>query len=796
MFKVRVYILAVVLAVTLVTVLGRLAYLQIIKGAYYEKKRLDSRQPSTHLATAARGKTTDRFGTPLACDQPSFDLAVRADRLRLSRASFKEIRDLRESFERFRKRKPKPSDARIDAARERLNRAMGSFKDQLTKEAWIRNLASITNRPVPEVGAALASALDKVARGWARTHTPVTFIHRIDRQAWDYLNSRQQDAFRNPALLSRVKRRAMEKLPDDARVTPSFPGLVCVYSNTRIYPYGAFLAHTLGTLGELTPGHIREIRTRQSLVDYRSAREALWSSMRSRFSRRQLVGLHEILGVDARTVEALPSLLDTLKRLNSAQQREAARLGLRDPVRWSNQPPRPERVALCEAEKAWLDTNGTLRVRRSGDAFLVDRLVGETGLERYYNQMLRGKHGLLLKSVPHAKDWQDRREFFPGAHPREGETLVLTIDMAWQQACEEVLEAREVSEPVTPAAMVVMNCRTGEVLAMASYPDFDPNLFVPPRSQAKRLKSVLRDPSKPLVNRCIADRFPLGSVMKPFIAAVALEEQVISPSDTFVCHGTMRVGRRTFACDGRRAHGEVNVVEALRRSCNCFFYRVGMRLGLKRLTPYARALGFGRLTGIDVFGERPGVFPDPHDPGHWTQGDDCLLAIGQGRMAVTPLQATCMVSGMANGGIPVTPRLWLHAPPRIPATRLFSSSSMAVVQQGMEEVVGVGTPGQRGTAHSAFHRDVDPLNVDVAGKTGTADVGSSNQNIQPHAWFAGYAPARNPQVAFCVFVQNGGHGGEVAAPIAYRVLSRIYGTRTRTAAEWRGEVRAEAVPIR
>jgi penicillin-binding protein 2 len=310
------------------------------------------------------------------------------------------------------------------------------------------------------------------------------------------------------------------------------------------------------------------------------------------------------------------------------------------------------------------------------------------------------------------------------------------------------------------------------------------------------LKAVLTDPSKPLLNRCIADRFPLGSVMKPFIAAVALEEGVISPTDTFVCHGSLRVGRRTFACDGCRPHGRVNVVEALRRSCNCFFYRLGMRLGLKRIAPYARAVGFGRLVGIDVFGERPGVFPDPQDPGHWTQGDDCLLAIGQGRMAVTPLQATCMMAEVANGGSPVTPRLGLHAPTRLRAARIFSSSSLGVVRQGLEEVVRVGTPGQRGTAHSAFHRGGDPLNVGVAGKTGTADTGSGNRNVQPHAWFAGYVPAKNPQVAFCVFVQNGGHGGDVAAPIAYRVLRRIYGTRSRPASAWRGEARAEAVSVR
>jgi penicillin-binding protein 2 len=213
------------------------------------------------------------------------------------------------------------------------------------------------------------------------------------------------------------------------------------------------------------------------------------------------------------------------------------------------------------------------------------------------------------------------------------------------------------------------------------------------------------------------------------------------------------------------------MVEALRRSCNIYFYRTGMRIGLKCLTPYARVLGFGRRLGVDTFGERAGIFPDPQTHSGWTQGNACLLAIGQGRMAVTPLQAACLMAAVANGGHPVTPHVWLHASRTPRPGRVFSRAALSVVRQGLEEVV------RRGTAYSAFHKGVDPLPIDVAGKTGTADVGSRDPDVLPHAWFAGYVPANDPRIAFCVFVQNGGHGGDVAAPIAYRVLRRIYGTR-------------------
>jgi penicillin-binding protein 2 len=282
--------------------------------------------------------------------------------------------------------------------------------------------------------------------------------------------------------------------------------------------------------------------------------------------------------------------------------------------------------------------------------------------------------------------------------------------------------------------------------------------------------------------------------MKSLIAAVALEKGLVQPEETNTCAGALQEGRTRYHCDGHRAHGTVNLTEAIRRSCNVYFYRLGARIGVEGLAPYARAVGFGRRTGVDLPGEVAGIYPDrawrqrafassPADQS-WSRGKDYHLAIGQGYMAVTPLQVASLMATLANGGHPVTPRLWLEGSAAPPKPPLFARQTLAVVQQAMDEVCNFGTPGARGTAYSAFHNAGEVLAVRVAGKTGTADTGRENE--APHAWFAGFAPVGAPQVAFCVFVEHGGHGGEVAAPLAYRLLREVYGTRRAPRAEAHG----------
>jgi len=207
------------------------------------------------------------------------------------------------------------------------------------------------------------------------------------------------------------------------------------------------------------------------------------------------------------------------------------------------------------------------------------------------------------------------------------------------------------------------------------------------------------------------------------------------------------------------------------------------RHGVEELAPFAYGEGLGRRTGLDLPGELTGVYPDrdwrartfPHsrqDQG-WSRGKDYHLAIGQGYMSATPLQTACLMATIANGGRAITPRLWLDGEAPAAQPVVFQEGALAPVRQGLEECVNCDTPGARGTAYVAFH-GAGELPIRVAGKTGTADW-STRPDADPHAWFAGYAPVERPRVAFCVFIENGGHGGASAAPVAYRVLKEVYG---------------------
>jgi penicillin-binding protein 2 len=330
-------------------------------------------------------------------------------------------------------------------------------------------------------------------------------------------------------------------------------------------------------------------------------------------------------------------------------------------------------------------------------------------------------------------------------------------------------------------AAVVMKVETGEILVMASAPAFDPNVFAERKGEAVR--ELLSDDRRPLLNRAIAATYPPGSILKPLVALAALEEGKVRPDERFECSGKLQVGRWTFHCDQKRAHGDVGLIEAIGRSCNVTFYQLGQRCGVDMLAAWAREVGLGEPTGIDLPGEAAGLFPTrqwkarmfadrPGEAG-WTLGNDMHLAIGQGYIRVTPLQMCVMMAWVANGGRRVVPRLAEGETAAVrPPGRALSPQALDVVRRGLWHTVNCGTPGNRGTAYSAFHEGGAELSVTVAGKTGTADHGISGR--EPHAWFCGYAPFERPEVAFAVLVEYGGHGGAMAAPIAKQILKARY----------------------
>jgi len=727
--------------------LGRLGQLQLLHGERY-RELATLTQLREKPVSELRGTIRDCGGRVLACDRPSFDLAVRVKDLTLTTLTLEEVRKARAE----------------NRTQEDRKAAFARLHYRLQSDSWVRRLAHETGRKPEEIAEGLLDALDQVARKWAYPSSEITFLRDLDEPVWTALRARQEDRFVDRMYVL-----------DASTDVSAISGLRCTHSVRRAYPNGTLAAHVLGPLGEMSPGQVQQLRDEGELIDWLKERLRLWVVFREGLDEARARQIAEVLGTDPRRIEDIPTLLRTLQTLSFEQRQAAVRLGMSDFVRWSC---RPVRVTLCEAERIWLGY-GVLENPRPR-AMLPDLRIGESGVECWYNQLLRGKHGLdwgpggeaWLASNP---AWQE------AARPKRGDELGLTISLEWQAACEEALRSCG-----KPSAAVVLDCRTGEVLALASFPTFDPNLFSPPREgewRQERLKQLLKDPAKPLLNRATSERYPLGSVMKVFIAAAALDLNLVSPTESHYCSGYSQLGRIRYHCDGHRAHGQVELVEAIRRSCNVYFYWLGARVGVERLAAYAAAVGFGRRTGLDVPGEASGIFPDrawrirhfgPRSPEvSWSRGKDYHLAIGQGYLSVTPLQAAVLLGTIANGGYPVRPHLWRDAPPGPPVKRIFSAHAVALVRQGLDEVCNIGTPGSRGTGYRAFHSG-EELAVRVAGKTGTADVAGDKP---PHAWFAGYAPSRSPKVAFCFFVEGGGHGGETAAPLAYRVLKQIYGTR-------------------
>ncbi len=397
------------------------------------------------------------------------------------------------------------------------------------------------------------------------------------------------------------------------------------------------------------------------------------------------------------------------------------------------------------------------------EGYRMGDLIGKAGLERTYDRELRGHDGRLRVEV----DARGRALGILGrdpAHP--GKSLVLTIDLDIQRAAEAALGE-------TAGAVVVLNARSGEVLAIASHPTFDPNAFaagISPQAWAR----LATDRGLPLLSRAVDSTYEPGSVFKVVTAAAALARGTATRATRVTCNGIFRLGGWVFR--DLKAHGTVDFVEGVAQSCNVFFWTLGTRTGGDAMAEMARALGLGERTGIDLPSESPGLIPDSAwkqrtqgEP--WYPGDNANMAIGQGWVNVTPLQVARMIAAIGNGGTLVRPHLVrqvldadgkpfrnLAVPP---AGRVaFRPDALATLQEALEAVV------QRGTG-----RAVAIPGLSIAGKTGSAE----NPRGQPHAWFAAYAPAESPRVAVAVLVEHGRRGGLVAAPIARAVLQAAFG---------------------
>ncbi|MGA2622975.1 MAG: penicillin-binding protein 2 [Bacteroidota bacterium] len=400
--------------------------------------------------------------------------------------------------------------------------------------------------------------------------------------------------------------------------------------------------------------------------------------------------------------------------------------------------------------------------------------IGATGLEAAYERALRGRRGFEFVTV-NAKG-QIVRAYNEGKNDipvKEGDDLSLALDIDLQAYAESLLEGKH-------GAIVAIDPEDGGVLALASKPDFDLSLlsgFTP----TPVWNELNTDEDKPLFNRATLTRYPPGSTFKMVLATAALQESIITTSWRVSCAGGFRFGNKIFK--DLHVHGSTNVVEALQRSCNVFFYQLMLKTGLERWNFYGRQFGFGSPTGIDILEEDPGLLPSEeyfdrvYGKGRWTQGFLVSLGIGQGEVGVSPLQMACYAMAIGNRGKFHTPHvvrsIYEKETGRILVTPIqtrtlnVSSEVWDIIRDGLYRCVNV--PGGTGLAARV-------QGVIVAGKTGTAE----NPHGKDHAWFIGYAPADHPKIAICVLLENAGFGGAVSAPIAGLCIEKyLYGNLIR-----------------
>ncbi|HZS18613.1 MAG TPA: penicillin-binding protein 2 [Candidatus Udaeobacter sp.] len=400
---------------------------------------------------------------------------------------------------------------------------------------------------------------------------------------------------------------------------------------------------------------------------------------------------------------------------------------------------------------------------------------GREGLEQTFNEMLTGKHGEYKLTFD--KDGRKTSEKLV-TPPEPGYNVVTTLDLRLQQLAEKALEAK-----AKRGAIVIMDPNTGDILALASWPTYDPNLFVPSIS-AEQLKALQTDPDIPLLPRAYRSSYPPGSTFKIAVGIAALESHAVQPEDRYECVPAIQIGNVTFHNWKKANRGALNFVQALTESCDTWFYQVGIRTGAQAIIDWALQLGFGAKCGIPLRGEAEGRVPndDYMKATHGRRllnGDIANMSIGQGDTQVTPLQMAQAMGIVANGGTFYQTRLVQQVQTfdnqivtayqvRAKRTLNLSTETLDQVHTGMIDVVN----GAGGTAHQA---SLD--NAEVAGKTGTAQWGPKNKE-RTAAWFAGFVPADQPRYAFAAVyegdVGSKVHGGSAAAPMIADIFKKIY----------------------
>lgn len=445
-----------------------------------------------------------------------------------------------------------------------------------------------------------------------------------------------------------------------------------------------------------------------------------------------------------------------------------------------------EEVPVTEAEAIKLENTSVLvfrkYIRRYGKlaphilGYLNADRQGVSGIEKQYDNYLKGVDGHELVSISASGKVIGR---FLQALPIAGNDLILTIDSRIQEYAQRLLSSSNHAGTV-----IVQSAEDGSILAMVSSPSFDPNVLL--SVDRRQWLEISNDPKSPLLNRAISAAYTPGSIIKPLYAIAYLEDQP-DLVRTVDCKGYYEYIGSTGRVLGVyrdwyvAGHGTTDLKKAIKVSCNVFFYTLALEIGIEKMKHFSNLFMLDGLTGIDLPGERKGLYPDPSwkqsvykEP--WYPGDTILCGIGQGFVSLTPIEVINFFSTLANNGVSYRPHLLSKVVNQqgkqifeyertISNKVMLKGSTVKYLKDALREVVmSNGNPADEGTAYQAFKG----FGIPVAGKTGTAETGRSGE--RPHSWFAGFSPIDSPQIVVLVMLENAGGGGEAAAPMARKIL--------------------------
>ncbi|MBN2345031.1 MAG: penicillin-binding protein 2, partial [Candidatus Aminicenantes bacterium] len=411
------------------------------------------------------------------------------------------------------------------------------------------------------------------------------------------------------------------------------------------------------------------------------------------------------------------------------------------------------------------------------EAYGLGDYIGRSGVEKQYEAFLKGTKGNRTVIMNSAEKIQ---EISGEVKPEIGDTIVLTLDLALQEFIENLLGDEN-------GAVGVLDLQSGGMLALVSKPAFDPGIFAREMS-LEQWQALRDDPGNPLQDRCLQGVYSPGSVFKIVMALTALQEKVITPEATVFCSGSQVFYDRVFHCWNPVGHGTMNLVSALQNSCNVYFYNLGKKLDIDTIARYARFMGLGSPSGIDLPNEKSGLVPDSRWKletfrQQWFLGETISVAIGHGSLNVTPLQLLKLIATVALRGSMPSPRVLQRIERRGKVIRRWAPefARVPIAPEHFESVIEglFRVVNEEGTGRAAR-----VPGLDVCGKTGTSQIIakenpryrtlSKEKRFTPHSWFVSFAPRDHPRLAVVVLVENGGDAGAIAAPLAGRIYQKYF----------------------